>query len=555
MSVACLVRCGVADDMKTERLPASCPGAEELALVNGKILTMDKDMSVASWILVRGREIVGVGTDCETSDRAIPPCRVVVDLEGRTLVPGLIDSHIHFIRQGLYPGHDVRGAETAVHLDELLGLIEQRTVQVPEGKFITVLGGIQPAQLAEKRLPTLDELDSASPKHPVYIQLNFSGPALTNSRGKEVFAARGVNVQDDGTLAAGAATNTAFEVLREGQTLEDKLRSTLELMGYANRVGLTMVFDEGGTSFPGASNFDPRTDYEAVLDLWSQGKATLRIRAQLSSADDTPGRGRVEERVDNVWPRFGDDMLQVVALGEHVVTFPRNGEVSAAYAAKAEVIARAGWPHEQHSTSFEENRQHLEGIEAAHQDSPITDLRWSLTHVFELGTGGDRRHLERLKAMNMGVRVQNHGYSLATDEFPLGRSLKGDNAGPLYRTLVDAGIPIGAGTDGPLAAPMNPWLSIYYMVTGRNNAGELVNPDQTLTRMEALRLYTRGSAWFSFEEDRLGSIEVGKLADLAVLDTDYLAVPDKEIRTIQSVFTLVGGEVVFTDEDAGLRMD
>ncbi len=541
--------------MSAGDFPASCRGAEELALVNGNVLTMDKDQSVASWILIRGREIVAVGRDPEVSDRAGLACRVVVDLDGRTVVPGLIDSHVHFLRQGLFPGYDVRDAETAFHLDELLGLIERRAVGVPEGEFITVLGGIQPTQFAERRLPTLDELDSAAPKHPVYIQLNFSGPALTNTRGKEIFAARGVVVQHDGTFAAGASTNAAFEALRQGQELDDRLRSTLELMGYANRVGLTMVFDEGGTSFPGASNFDPRTDYEAVLRLWSQGQTTVRIRAQLGSADATPGRGAVEERVDNVWPRFGDDMLRVVALGEHVVTFPRDGVVSPAYAAKAKVMARGGWPHEQHSTSFEENRQHLEAIEAAHRESPITDLRWSLTHVFELGAGGDRTYFNRLKAMGMGVRVQNHAYSMATDEFPLGRSLGGDTAGPLYRTLVDSRIPIGAGTDGPLAVPMNPWLSIYYMVTGKNNAGELANPDQALTRMEALRLYTIGNAWFSFEEDRLGSIEVGKLADLAVLDRDFLVVPEDEIRTIQAVMTLVGGAIVFEDEDAGLRTE
>ncbi len=351
----------------------------------------------------------------------------------------------------------------------------------------------------------------------------------------------------DGALSQGRETIAAYSALKAGLDVEQMKRGTRDLMGYANRVGLTTVFDESGIPFPGAGFFDSKADYAAVLDLWRNDATTVRIRLQFSTFDDGPHRGALEDRIEYSWFGFGDDMLRVVALGEHVVTFPRDGVVNPAYGAKLRGIAASGWPHEQHSTSDAENRQHIAAIEAAHAESPIMDLRWSLTHVFELRQGGDLSLIERLTAMGMGVRVQNQGYTVLTHAFPLGRVIGGVNQGPLYRTLVDAGIPLGAGTDGSLVGPMNPWLSLYYMVTGKDNAGSTVNAGETLSRFEALRLYTIGSAWFSFDEERLGSIESGKLADLVVLNADYLTVPEEEIRSLRSVLTLVGGKVVFAE--------
>ncbi len=145
-------------------------------------------------------------------------------------------------------------------------------------------------------------------------------------------------------------------------------------------------------------------------------------------------------------------------------------------------------------------------------------------------------------------RVQNQAYSIPTDQFPLGRVLGGDNAGPLYRILIDSGIHMGAGTDGALVGPMNPWLSIYYMVTGRDSGGQLINEGQTLSRLEALRLYTINNAWFSFEEQQIGSLEVGKKADLVVLNADYLNVPEEDIRSLRSMMTMVDGKIVYMEK-------
>ncbi len=519
---------------------ASCEDVAEYVLTNGRILTMDEENTVASRVRVRDRWIVAVEDDLPTEG----PCTRVVDLRGRTVIPGLIDSHLHFVRQGLFPGHDVREAETAFTLDALLALIAQRAEALPAAELITVMGGVSPNQFTPRRLPTLEELDAVAPDHAVYLQLGFSGPAQTNSEGRSLLASRGVTVPPDGVLREGPETVAALAGLRVGQTLEDGMRGTRDLMRYANAVGLTMVFDEGGVPFPGAGYFDPTSDYAALVPLWRKGDLTVRVRAQLSVYDGTAAPAALKAWIDHAWFRFGDDMLRLSAVGEHIVTFPRDGVVNPAYGAKVRAIALAGWSHEQHSTSHDENRQHLQAIEDAHAVTPITDLRWSLTHVFELGHG-DLDLVARMQELGMGVRVQNQGYTIPTDGFPLGRALGGTNRGPLYRTLVDNRIPIGAGTDGPLVGPMNPWLSIYYMVTGRDNSGRLVNAGETLTRMEALRLYTAGSAWFSFDETQLGSIETGKLADLVVLSDDYLSVPEEDIRTLSSDLTMLGGKVVY----------
>lgn len=526
---------------------SQCAQSPSLVFVNGVVLTLDEAGTVASEFAVRDSRIASVN--------GAPPldhsCAQIVDLEGRTVVPGLIDSHVHFVRQGLAPGHDVREAETAFSVAELTALMKIHAEMLPPDAILTVIGGIVSEQFVEGRLPTQVELDEVSSTHVVYVQVGFSGPAQTNSPGETWFRDHGVQVAADGSFAEGSDTEAAFAALRQDQTATERVEGTLALVRYANSVGLTAVVDEGGVPFPGAGFFDPSSDYDALLTLWRRGDLTVRVRAQFSTADETSDRGAVEDRLDQSWSGFGDHMLRVSGMGEHLVTFPRDGVVNDAYETKVRAVAGAGWSHEQHSTSDVENRQHLNAIEAAHSQSPIDDLRWSLTHVFELGHGSDLSIINRMRALGMGARVQNQGYGTRTIGFPLGRSLGGENRGPLFRTLFDAGIPLGGGTDGALLGPMNPWLSIYYMVTGRNAAGDLVNPEETLSRLEALQLYTMGSAWVTFEDEELGSIEVGKRADLVVLTDDYLSIPEDQIRNLRSVLTLVDGRVVYSSPPFG----
>lgn len=517
--------------------------------INGKILTVDENQTVASWMVIQGSFIKEIGEGPLPDDVEADQ---VIDLKGRTVIPGLIDSHLHFLRQGQYPGHDVRGAENADNIPALIQMLKSKTAELNRDDVVTVIGGIYPQQFKENRLPTRDELDQASASHVIYLQQNFSGPARTNSAGVALFRKNKVNVNDDGSIAVGADTNAAFAVLKRGQTRAERQRSTLELMKHANRLGLTMVFDEGGTPFPGAANFAANEEFLTIQSLWrDRGENQpfpLRVRLQFGGFEHEIEDSEVVDRLRFNWPGYGDDFLKNVAIGEHITPFPKDGKIDTSYTKAVELVAQSAWPHEQHSASFEENRQHLSAIEAAHERFPIDGRRWTLSHVFELGENEESlKHVELIKKLGMGVRVQSHGYMMPTDRFPLGRTLGGTNSGPLYRTLNNAGIKMGAGSDGPLGFPMNPWLGIYYITTGRDCTGRLVNRGQTLTRQEALKLYTINNAWLSFEEDRLGSLEVGKLADFVVLSDDYLTVSDENLKKLRARMTYVGGKRIYDD--------
>lgn len=233
---------------------------------------------------------------------------------------------------------------------------------------------------------------------------------------------------------------------------------------------------------------------------------------------------------------LGDDMLKVGGIGEFAIGEMMQVLPVDDYVAGYLPIAEAGWSLSQHSMTVGENEAHVAAFERVNQVRSIAELRWSLEHVFEISP----EHVDRLNAIGAGIRVQDQQYLL-------GGSF-GSRGGPPFRTIVDSGIRVGAGTDASAVTPLSPWLSIYYMVTGVNVNGDLVNGEQQLSREEALRLYTTGSAWFTFDQDELGSIEPGKLADLVVLDKDYLSVSDEGLRKLRSLLTMVGGKVVYADE-------
>ena len=522
---------------------AACAESEKTRFINGNILTMDSKNTIVTALEISGNTISALGENI--NQRPKDSCIKLVDLKGRTMIPGLIDSHVHFLRAGNWPGNRVQGVETASSIAALLELIAQGVSAVPKGEAITIIGGIMPAQFKERRWPTLRELDAVAPDHVVYLQQSFFGPSITNSVGRSFFAGKGLEVAESGKLSEGQETNAAVASLKSTQAIGERERNLKAMMTYANSLGLTTVFDEAGTRFQGASFFDNKQDYKAALKLWRSGETSLRIRSQRLTYDKVDGPGELEAYMDSAWSQFGDDFFKVVALGEHVVSFPSRGKISSAYSSKVLAMASAGWTHEQHSTSHWQNLQHIDAIESAHRVNSISQLRWTLAHVMDLGRDGDMTQIKRLKEMGMGVRVQNQGYHSSG---PRG----GRNAGPFYRTLLNSGIPVGTGSDGALVGSINPWSSIYYMVTGKNMTGDLVNSGQTLTRLEALRMQTMNNTWFSYEENDLGSLEVGKKADFVVLNEDYLTIPESRIRQIKSVLTFVDGVPVYEEPGTSL---
>jgi predicted amidohydrolase YtcJ len=232
-------------------LPASgqdrCEGSRDLRLVNGRIVTLDKQNAIVSEATIQNGRFAAVGRGVRG---ALSPCTRVIDLHGRTAVPGLIDNHNHIVLLGLRPGHDTR-LETAASIADVQAAIRTRAAGVPVGEFITAMGGWNPAQFAEKRLPTLAELDAAAPNHPVLVFLAFNGPSATNSPGKAFFASKGVAVSDAGAIAANAPSMAALNALRAEQTDAHRKRGTLDAMTYSASVGVTTNVDMGAFVIPG----------------------------------------------------------------------------------------------------------------------------------------------------------------------------------------------------------------------------------------------------------------------------------------------------------------
>ena len=517
----------------------ACLSGRLLLLTNGEIHTMDPGRTVVENVIVAGGRFAAMG-EVDDADLSAE-CTDRIDLGGRTVIPGMIDNHFHVQLVGSRPGYETRTIETAFSIAEVQAVVRERAAEVPAGAFITAIGGLQPRQFAENRMPTLEELDAATSRHPVYIHASFTGPAVTNSLGREFFESRGVPVSDTGLIARDGPTLDALDALRAGWTLEDTKRTMRSVFGYFNSVGLTTVHSVLGSQDRGPAAYFGWAEHRPMLELKQEGALTLRLRLYFNTGprvDGRPGNPELREVLDNRFPDFGDDMVKVAGVGEHIVDWPLESAVPLGeeYYQSTRLLASRGWQLMEHSFNDPNHRARADVWERVNGEFPITDLRWSIDHVNSIEPGT----IERMKALGVGVRA--HGW----------RFLAGSpgQAGPQYRMLLDSGIRVGVGMDGAQASPINPWLHVYYMVTGRNVRGDPINDGQQITREEAVWLYTGANGWFSREEDALGSIEVGRLADLVVLSADVFdpaAVPDEAIRRVRSVLTILGGKIVHGD--------
>src|SRR5260221_7844317 len=494
-----------------------CEGSRDLNLVNGRFLTLDAHNRMAWAIATRDGRMVEVGRG-----GALGPCGRTINLKGATVIPGLIDSHVLFIRCGQNPGHEVRIIETATSIGELQQMISARIreLDVPAGEFITCVGGWNINGLAKKRVRTLAELDAAAPNQAVYLSTTGAGGAVTNSVGKAFFASRGVTVTINAGGAATLNSGQAFAALQAVQTDADRQRGTAEAVDFAASLGLTMVTDMG-TQGAAVEYVD---GYKYMMNLWREGNLKIRLRSFLNSSFDT-GFVAAQSVVTYSFPRHGDDVFRSNGIGERV----NNNTTNPSYVDLVKFAASKGWMVTQHSLTPAEISFHISAYQQAKAVAAIDKLRWTLDHVNPISDD----QIAAVKDLGIGLRLQGWNYTSAAP------------AGPPWRKLVDAGIPLSAGTDSTNVGPLNPWLTISYMTTMKNNARVAATPaNQQISRLEALRMYTNGSAVHSFDEDKLGSIEVGKLADLAVLSDDPLSVSDDKLKRLRSVLTLQAGRVV-----------
>jgi len=528
----------------------------------------------------------------------------VIDLRGATVVPGLIESHTHFVSLANRPGYHVAQWELADSVAGVLAALAARRDRgdVPVGQFITAMGagvpGIWPApSVAERRMPTLAELDAAVPDRPVFLYQGGGGPARVNSLGMAFFATvtnPTVTVNADGTMA-GANSNAALYHLRIRQTFADKKRSCIDAQKFSASLGLTTVLDQTlvatalGTLDP--TQYDPQPNhglatlnhyrmYDAWLALHAEGDDVIRLQINFlhnqgyNAAFDRPGQPvpdlggqlpELRERLKNQFQFHGDDMVRTGAIGEWAAPFVaststnQNGYL--VWLEAQRLCARAGWRNENSQGGTQGNPPNTAAIEQVvatyemmHADllalrepdgSPrfpdgLRSLRWGLQHADH----ATEDQLARLKALNCGVSASGFRWTGAprADGLPVG---------PMFPRLVQSGIPLALHQDGVHITAHNPWFAIHYATTGLNNIvsstnpqGQQINPGQQISRQQALHMYTQGAAWYLNREDDLGSIEEGKLADLVVLDRDYFRVSDAEVRRIRPNLTVVDGNIV-----------
>jgi predicted amidohydrolase YtcJ len=516
-----------------------------LRLVNGKIHTMDASNRVVSSVVIEDGRFGAVGRRGDAGSGPV----TTIDLRGRTAVPGVIESHIHSVSLGNRPGFHVAGVERAESIADVQELLAARRPGVPDGQWITALGGWHPNQWAEHRLPTRAELDDAVPDRPVLLYQNFTGPAVTNSLGKRFFDdidagppphpdAVKVHVADDGRIASGAfgavtPATTALYILRSQQTFDDKLRSSRDMMAYSAGVGLTahsdkVLFPTPGPLHPSQllSNLDHYRMYDPLLRLHADGETIIRMEFNFLHNQSDPALPELHERLRNQFTFFGDDMQRTGGIGEWAAPIGA-GDV---WFQAQRLVAQAGWRNENAVGSLAELAQVVQAWEKVNAEFDITRDRYIVHHVPVV----TKDLLDRLHALGAGVVMRAFTWITGTP---------GAGGAP-FRTIVDHGIKAGIEGDGVHISTLTPWPHMQYAVTGVNALGQLINDGEQITRQEALRAFTRENAWFLRAEDRLGSIEEGKLADLVVLDRDYFSIPENDIKRINSILTIVDGKIV-----------
>ena len=510
---------------------ASCVDTR-LALVNGQVHTMDERDSVVSSVLIQAGRFVAL--DPATSE--FDDCTQVIDLEQRTVIPGLIDNHVHYIRIANRPGYDHRDLEVTFTLADALSSIELKTESVPSGSFITTIGGIRRSQWAEQRFPTRAELDQAAPEHPVYLSERGAGPGQTNTAARDILRGLGVTVSDGGVIASGQDTALAYEVLAAGMTNEHRKRQMLDVADYALSVGLTTVMDMSGT-VPGVGFIDQTNGYDFFLDLVREERHKVRTRIYFPGLDEDKELKQLTEYLNNKWPNYGPEMAKVVGIGEWSVgrTLFNVKPLGEAAVLAQRKIAERGWTYHQHLHTPAEIGAHFDVWEELDEEFDLASLRWTPGHLSFITP----ELIERARKMGLGLGVHGQRYHA------------GERGGPPWRTLIESDlVALGAGSDGARINSLNPWNMIYYMVTGLDVSGELINDGQQISRHDAVRLYASAEqGWFTKEDDLLGGIAVGRFADLVVLEAnifDAAAVPDNAIRNMRSVLTVVNGEIVYS---------
>jgi predicted amidohydrolase YtcJ len=454
-------------------------------------------------------------------------------------------------------GHEVQ-LENMVTIPDAMATLKTKAASVPKGAWVTTIGDWRTVQFHEKRDPTLQEIDAAVPDHPVVL-VPANGADVTNTLGKKFFESKGIPVSETGVIAAGDPTWKVLAELRKLWTLEDAIGGTDYAQNYLLAYGLTTSVDMGFFATPGSpdlqddqetnsiASLDPWSGYDAVVELNRRHRLNHRVRLFIISQDKDMDLPLLKQRLLNGFDRFGDDMLRVSGIGEFATPWMGlpQGQRPPNFQAAMDLIAQHGWNFSQHDGTPADEQYLAEVFGKANEVAPIANLHWSMAHVRSM----DPQLIARVKELNVGLALHSGRYLSAGGARRPGVPENGP-VGPYYKTLLASGARVGAGSDAGDFAVLNPWLNIYYIVTGKDVTGALVNDGEQVSRQQAVKLYSADNGWFFREEDSIGSIEPGKLGDLAVLSADFFdpkKVSDEDIKKMKSVLTVVGGKVVYDD--------
>ncbi len=533
----------------------------DLILHNGRISTLDSKNPEAKNVAIKDGRIIGID-DAEKYQHG--PNTKAIDLKGRRVIPGLNDSHLHVIRGGLNYNMELRW-DGVPSLADGLRMLKEQVQRTPPGQWVRVVGGWSEFQFAERRMPTLDEINAAAPDTPVFI-LHLYCRALLNKAAlracgytKDTPNPPGGEIQRDhkgnptGLLIARPNATILYATLAKGPKLptEHQMNSTRHFMRELNRLGLTSIIDAGG----GYQNYPE--DYAVIDELHKSGEMTLRIAYNLFTQKPKQEKEDFARWIKLTGPGKGDDFLRCNGAGEMLVFSaadfedflePRPDLSASLEGELKEVVALLAankWPFRLHATYDESITRFLNVFEDVNRDIPFKGLNWFFDHCETISD----RNLERVKALGGGIAIQ-HRMAYQGEYFMDRYGKKAAERTPPVRRMLELGIPVGAGTDATRVASYNPWVSLYWLVTGKTVGGVSMYPDENrLTRDEALRLYTQGSSWFSAENGKKGAIAEGQLADLVALSDDYFSVSEDEIKEIQSVLSVVAGKIVHATEE------
>ncbi|MGN6289441.1 MAG: amidohydrolase [Sphingopyxis terrae] len=538
---------------------------KDLIIVNAKVTTLDKGNPVAEAVAIRDGKFLSVGSE-QAVRAAAGPDATLIDAKGRRLIPGLIDSHIHVIRGGLNYNMELRW-DGVPSLAEAMAMLKRQAENTPPPQWVRVVGGFTEHQFAEKRLPTLDEINAAAPETPVFI-LHLYDRALLNAAAlravgytKDTPNPPGGEIVRDaagtptGLLLAQPNATILYATLAKGPKLpeEYQLNSTKHFMRELNSLGVTSVIDAGG----GFQNYPD--DYQIIEKLHQDGELTLRIAYNLFTQKPKEELKDFATWSTQVKPGDGDDTYRHNGAGEMLVysaadfedfrverpDMPANMESDLEPVVR--LLAERKWPWRLHATYDQTIGRALDVFEKVNRDIPLQGLNWFFDHAETIS----ERNIDRIAALGGGIAVQ-HRMMFQGEYFIERYGAKAAEATPPIKRMMEAGIPVGAGTDATRVASYNPWVSLSWLVTGKTLGGTTLYPVRNrLDRETALRLWTEKNTWFSNEVGKKGQIKAGQLADLALLSDDYFSVAESEIVHLRSVLTILGGKIVHGEGDYG----